>query len=71
MGIYMVHIAVSVQSLEVNAMKLFAQKAVVYLVVAFCLFYLITRPADAAHAVKAFFGIFESLGTFFAELADY
>lgn len=50
-------------------MKGFVQKLLVTLVVAFCLFYLITRPTDAANAVKGFFGAFDSLVTFFTTLA--
>lgn len=46
------------------------KKALVILVVAFALFYLVTRPDDAAAAVKTFFGAFSSIGTFFTELAN-
>ncbi len=41
----------------------------IVLVVGFCLFYLFTRPEAAAEAVKSFFGLFDSLGRFFTELA--
>lgn len=41
-----------------------------FLVVGFCLFYLVTRPEDAANAVKGFFGAFESIFRFFTELAS-
>lgn len=51
-------------------MKGFIQKALLFLVIAFALFYLITRPTDAANAVKGFFSAFESLFTFFATLAS-
>ena len=51
-------------------MKTFVQKFLLFLVIAFCLFYLITRPTDAANAVRGFFGAFESLFTFFATLAS-
>lgn len=51
-------------------MKAFVQKFVLFLVIAFCLFYLITRPADAANAARGFFGAFGSLFTFFATLAS-
>lgn len=50
-------------------MKGFIQKFLLFLVIAFCLFYLITRPEDAANAVRGFFGAFESLVTFFTTLA--
>lgn len=39
------------------------------LVIAFALFYLFTRPTDAADAVRQFFGIFTAIGTFFSSLA--
>ena len=39
------------------------------LVIGFCLFYLFSRPEDAASAVKSFFGAFVSIGRFFAALA--
>lgn len=58
------------QPTEGTTVKAFIQKAVLFLVIAFCLFYLITRPADAANAVRGFFGAFESLFTFFATLAS-
>lgn len=48
----------------------FVQRVVVILVVAFCLFYLVTRPTDAANAVRGFFAAFESLITFFTTLAS-
>lgn len=51
-------------------MRGFLSKTLMFLVIAFALFYLITRPADAANAVKGFFGAFESLFTFFATLAS-
>lgn len=38
------------------------------LIVAFAVFYLLTRPEDAAEAVKAFFGAFRALGVFFEHL---
>lgn len=40
------------------------------LVVAFALYYLVTRPEDAAAAVRSFFGLFRAVGTFFSELAS-
>ena len=42
---------------------------VLVLIVGFCLFYLYTRPAEAASAVKGVFGMFDALGKFFTELA--
>lgn len=39
------------------------------LVVGFALFYLFTRPEDAATAVKTFFGAFGAFARFFTELA--
>lgn len=46
------------------------KKALYVLVVAFALYYLFTRPESAAHAVKTFFGAFNSLGRFFTTLAS-
>lgn len=40
------------------------------LVAAFALFYLFTRPEDAADAVKTFFGAFEPIGRFFSSLVS-
>lgn len=51
-------------------MKAFVLKVVWVLVIGFCLFYLITKPEDAAAAVKGFFGAFNSLATFFTSLAS-
>ena len=48
----------------------FIQRVIGVLVIAFCLFYLVTRPADAANAVRGFFGAFESLIVFFTTLAS-
>lgn len=45
------------------------KKVVVFLVVGFALFYLVTRPEDAANAVRGFFGAFEALFRFFTTLA--
>lgn len=45
------------------------KKIVVILVVAFALFYLFTRPEEAAAAVRGFVGAFGSIATFFDELA--
>lgn len=45
------------------------KKAAVVLVVAFAVFYLFTRPEDAAAAVRTFFGAFASVGRFFSSLA--
>lgn len=38
------------------------------LVIAFALFYLFTRPEDAAAAVRTFIGAFASVGQFFSSL---
>ncbi|WP_197429910.1 hypothetical protein [Auraticoccus cholistanensis] len=46
------------------------KKIAMILVVAFALYYLFTRPEDAAAAVRSFFGAFTSIGTFFDELAS-
>lgn len=40
-----------------------------FLVIAFAIYFLYTRPEQAAAAVKAVFGIFDALGRFFATLA--
>lgn len=45
------------------------KKILVLLVVAFALFYLFTRPEDAAAAVRGFFSGFSAIGRFFQELA--
>ncbi|NNG18953.1 hypothetical protein HJ590_05075 [Naumannella sp. ID2617S] len=45
------------------------KKVLWFLVIGFCLFYLVTRPEDAAHAVRGFVGAFESLFRFFGTLA--
>lgn len=39
------------------------------LVIAFVIFYLYTRPESAAALVKTVFGVFDSIGRFFTELA--
>lgn len=46
------------------------KKILLFLVVAFALYYLVTRPEEAAAAVRSFFGAFEALGTFFSNLAS-
>ncbi|WP_185711104.1 hypothetical protein [Arachnia propionica] len=46
------------------------KKVLVVLGVSFVVFYLFTRPEDAANAVKAFFGGFEAIARFFNQLAD-
>lgn len=50
------------------------KRIVLVLVVIFALFYLITRPEDAAAAVRgaftAIWGAFQSLGRFFTSLAS-
>jgi len=45
------------------------KKIVLMMVIAFALFYLFTRPEDAAQAVKTFFGAFGAFARFFTELA--
>ncbi len=45
------------------------KKILIVLVAAFVLFYLFTRPEDAAQAIRTFFGAFEALGRFFSSLA--
>lgn len=39
------------------------------LLIAYLLYYLFVNPEGAASAVRGFFGLFRSLGTFFSELA--
>jgi hypothetical protein len=39
------------------------------LLVAFLVFYLVTRPEAAANAVKSVFTLFDSIGVFFTALA--
>lgn len=46
------------------------KKIVWILVVAFLLFYLFTRPTDAADAVKGLFNAFSAVLTFFERLAS-
>ncbi|PID51085.1 MAG: hypothetical protein CR980_00235 [Propionibacteriales bacterium] len=46
------------------------KKIAVVMIVAFALFYLFTRPEDAANAVKTFFGAFTAIGQFFVALAE-
>lgn len=46
------------------------KRVLLVLVAAFVVFYLFTRPQDAAEAVKTFFGAFEAIGTFFTTLAS-
>lgn len=46
------------------------KRALLVLVAAFVVFYLFTRPEDAAEAVKTFFGAFQAIGTFFSSLAS-
>ncbi|WP_158548005.1 hypothetical protein [Desertihabitans brevis] len=50
-------------------MMSWVKKIVLVLVVAFALFYLFTRPEDAASAVRSFFGAFGSIATFFEQLS--
>ncbi len=44
------------------------KKILLFLVVAFALYYLITRPEDAARAVRGFFDAFGALFRFFGTL---
>jgi hypothetical protein len=46
------------------------KKAVWLLVAAFILFYLFTKPEQAAAVVKTFFGAFDSIVRFFRALAS-
>lgn len=46
------------------------KRVLLVLVAAFVVFYLFTRPEDAAEAVRTFFGAFEAIGTFFTSLAS-
>ncbi len=52
----------------------YVKKVIVAVIVLFCLFYLISRPEDAAAAVRgavdAVVGAVQSLFTFLASLAD-
>lgn len=45
------------------------KSVLVFLLVAFAVYYLYTRPEAAAGFVKTVFGIFDSLGRFFSSLA--
>lgn len=45
------------------------KKIVWILGIGFCLYYLITRPEDAANAVRGFFSAFGAIFRFFATLA--
>ncbi|MHA6511700.1 hypothetical protein [Tessaracoccus sp. Z1128] len=54
---------------EEDAVIGWLKKALLVLVAAFVLFYLFTRPEDAAQAVRTFFGAFEAIGRFFTSLA--
>ena len=46
------------------------KKILIVLVAAFVLFYLFTRPEDAAEAVRTFFGAFQAIGRFFTSLVS-
>lgn len=46
------------------------KKILIFFVAAFVVFFLFTRPEDAADAVKVFFSAFKALGTFFTRLAS-
>lgn len=45
------------------------KSVLIFLVVAFAIYYLYTQPEAAAAFVKTIFGIFDSLGRFFSTLA--
>lgn len=46
------------------------KKIITILVVGFALYYLVTRPEDAANAVRGFFEAFGAIFRFFATLAS-
>ncbi|WOQ15503.1 hypothetical protein [Raineyella sp. W15-4] len=52
---------------EVDVLN-WVRKALLVLVIAFAVFYLFTNPQGAASAVRGFFGLFASIGTFFTAL---
>lgn len=45
------------------------KKVLMVLGISFVVFYLFTRPEDAANAVRGFLGGFESIARFFTQLA--
>ncbi|GAA1715482.1 hypothetical protein [Propioniferax innocua] len=51
-------------------MGTWVKKIVWALIIGFALFYLVTRPEDAANAVKGFFGAFGAIFRFFTALAS-
>ncbi len=51
-------------------MSKLAKNALWALLVAFVVFYLVTRPEAAAAAVKSVFTVFDSIGVFFTKLAS-
>lgn len=53
---------------EAREMMGLLKKILIVLIAAFVLFYLFTRPEDAAEAVRTFFGAFEAIGRFFSSL---
>ncbi len=50
-------------------MNKWIKSIVLFLLVSFAIYYLYTRPEAAAEFVKTVFGLFDSLGRFFASLA--
>lgn len=50
-------------------MKDWIKKIFWFLVAGFCLYYLVTRPEDAANAVKGFFEALKGMFRFFETLA--
>lgn len=55
---------------EVTRMPKLLKQVLVFLVIAFVVYYLITRPKDAAAFVLSMFDAFESIVIFFATLAQ-
>ncbi|WP_173424973.1 hypothetical protein [Nigerium massiliense] len=50
-------------------MSKFLKTLLLALLVAFLLYYLYTRPEEAANFIRGIFGIFDSIGRFFDSLA--
>lgn len=46
------------------------KSVLVFMVVAFAIYYLYTQPVAATASVKAVFGVFDSVGRFFSSLAQ-
>ena len=58
-----------VEKLKGAVMSAWVKKAAWLLVAAFLLFYLFTRPEQAAAAIKTFLGAFDAIVRFFTALA--